>query len=155
MTDVSAADGVTPQAITDMMALQQRSHDALLEQERRRARKRLDAAVAGAKLDTAALIGRQAYETYAQGAFPVRVLENDPYRDTRATLAEARTNTLALKLTLDAVEYTYDVEGVVKGRYRDRRISRHFDSLDEARAFFSDAADRFFRVSDFRTLVDF
>ena len=146
---------VTPVAMADLMAAQQKMHASLLETERGRARSRLKVAVTEAKLHTAQVMRRHAAETYAQGAYPLALLENDPYRDTSATLAEVRTNTFALKLTLDAVDCTYDVDGYVKGRYTQRRISRHFDELAEAQAFFTVVGDRFFHISDFRTLVDF
>ena len=147
--------GISPVAMSDLMAAQQKMHASMLEVERVKAQSRLKVAVTEAKLHTTQVMRHAAAETYARGAYPIARLENDPYRDTRATLAEVRTNSFALKLVLDAVEYTYDVDGYVQGRYTQRRISRHFDDLAEAREFFARACDRFFRISDFRTLVDF
>lgn len=146
---------ITPAAMSELLSNQQKMHESLAQGERLRASARLRAAVDEAKLHTAEVMRRHAHEVHAKGAFPVTLLSNDPYRDTRATLAEARTNSFALKLTLDAVEYTYDVDGYVQGRYTKRRLSRHFDDIAEARAFFTDACGRFFCIADFRTLVDF
>lgn len=151
----SDPQAVSPAALADLLSSQQKVQAQLLEDERARGRARLRHAVEEAKLDTAQVMRGRAEEAHAQGLYAPCLLVNDPYRDTRATLAEARTNSLALKLSVDGVEFTYDVDGWVKGRYSRRRLSRHFDDLAEAQDFFDAVCGRFFRISDFRTLVDF
>ncbi|USN13996.1 hypothetical protein KABACHOK_01600 [Brevundimonas phage vB_BpoS-Kabachok] len=153
---------VTPVAMAELLASQQRLHDRIAESERLKAKTRLTVAVNQAKLDTAQMMRQRANEAYARGGYAPAMLTNDPYRDTSATLAEVRTNCFALKLTVDSVDFTYDVEGFVKAAgfvradaFAAHRISRHFDDLDEAHRFFDDACSRFFRILDFRTQVDF
>lgn len=146
---------ITPAALSEMLADQQKAFDALRIADRRRAQVDKRNAVDQAKLDTVQMMQGRAQESYERGCFALSVLTNDPYRDTRAVLAEIRTDRLALRLSVDAVEYTYDVDGYVQGRYTRRRISRHFDTVTEAKDFFAYASARLFSVSDFRTQVDF
>ena len=121
-------------------------------------RDRIDAALAAQRLDALAEMQRAANQMHREGRFPAARLENDVYRDTFVTLAEVRTNTLALRLTYDAVDMTYDLEGSVVPRagwpFAGHRISRHFDDRREAEAKLTEIAARFFRVSGFRCLVD-
>lgn len=154
-TQTPESPAATAAAMTEMLAAQQARHASLADAERLRAQARQRQAVDQAKLDTAEMMRRAAGATYAQGAYPIALLENDPYRDTRATLIEVRSNFLALKLSVDAVDMTYDVDGFIKGRYSVRRVSRHFDELGWAHVFFEDVYSRFFRIADFKTLVDF
>lgn len=136
----------------------QRSYEALRTTDQKRFAQDLDRRCQQVRLDTMSEMQHSAQRVHSEGRFAPTLLVNDPYRDTFVTLAEIRTNTLVLKLTFDAVDLTYDLEGWVKPSadwpFQPHRISRHFDDRREAEVKMTDIAARFFRVSGFRCLVD-